>query len=558
MNISNFEEFLDVVILERGWDYFCDGHVEKITEKEEGIFEANVVGSDDYTVRIQLEEDGTILFTSCDCPYDWGEFCKHVAATFYAVRDIIEDEKKQPQKIPAQKKKKKELKDILNELSKEQLVRIILDFTNEYPHLEKKLLFQFSSEEDEIANSKKFIRESINRAKRRGFIDWNRVSDALYGAEVTLDKARSKMENGEADRAIYLALTVLSFVVDMLDYSDDSGGEAGIVIDECLDIINEAVSAGMAIFNETMRKKVFDAIFKEAKHRRYDDMVDWRHSLLESLTYFCDNDILRTKLEDYLELNLSKQSSKYSFYDDYGKTELRLIQLKIMELWDPEEKTLQFIYKYINTAEFREKAVLFHLDNREYEKVIALCEDAEKKELKHRDLSIWKKFKLQAYVALGDIENQREVTLQLLYDDDFSYYGKLKNLYQPDEWSSILVKILAHFENDPYGESTYLDILLEEKLYEKLLQYCQEKEHLIEWYYKYLLNDYYDEVEKIYRKHIENRASEGSNRSNYRAVCYIIRKYLNIFGREIAQELIHKLKETYHRRPAFLDELSKI
>jgi hypothetical protein len=38
---------------------------------------------------------------------------------------------------------------------------------------------------DEVSSSKKLIREYINQAKRRGFIDWKSVNHAVVGAEMT-------------------------------------------------------------------------------------------------------------------------------------------------------------------------------------------------------------------------------------------------------------------------------------------------------------------------------------------------------------------------------------
>ncbi|MBT2697470.1 hypothetical protein J7E79_08595 [Bacillus sp. ISL-40] len=57
-------------------------------------------------------------------------------------------------------------------------MRIILDLSDDFPEIEKQLLFKYTPHKDEISSAKKLITESINRAKRKGFIDWRHVAPA--------------------------------------------------------------------------------------------------------------------------------------------------------------------------------------------------------------------------------------------------------------------------------------------------------------------------------------------------------------------------------------------
>ena len=87
MNITDFEEYFSPRILERGKEYYRNHHVITLDRIEEGYYEAEVEGSQIYTVFVELEENGEISDISCDCPYDWEEFCKHEAAVLYALRE---------------------------------------------------------------------------------------------------------------------------------------------------------------------------------------------------------------------------------------------------------------------------------------------------------------------------------------------------------------------------------------------------------------------------------------------------------------------------------------
>jgi uncharacterized Zn finger protein len=68
----------------RGQDYFDAGAVFSLIRRGE-VVEAEVEGSqpEPYSVRVELDEGG-VLAALCDCPYDWGGWCKHIVATLLA------------------------------------------------------------------------------------------------------------------------------------------------------------------------------------------------------------------------------------------------------------------------------------------------------------------------------------------------------------------------------------------------------------------------------------------------------------------------------------------
>ena len=57
MNIplSEFELIIDETILKRGLSYFKNGYVTEFTEISNGEYEANVSGTDEYTIRLEIK-----------------------------------------------------------------------------------------------------------------------------------------------------------------------------------------------------------------------------------------------------------------------------------------------------------------------------------------------------------------------------------------------------------------------------------------------------------------------------------------------------------------------
>ncbi len=86
MNYHDFDKHVHTLILESGWDYFDKGFVENLEETPSG-WKAQVKGQQDY--KVVLSGTQGLEAWICDCPYDHGPVCKHVAATLYAVKDKI-------------------------------------------------------------------------------------------------------------------------------------------------------------------------------------------------------------------------------------------------------------------------------------------------------------------------------------------------------------------------------------------------------------------------------------------------------------------------------------
>jgi uncharacterized Zn finger protein len=86
MNLKSFESEVEGKIVERGLDYYQSGDVKKLEKVGADEFSATVFGTPKYSVYVKLKNE-TIVEHECDCPYDWGDVCKHQVAVFYAIRN---------------------------------------------------------------------------------------------------------------------------------------------------------------------------------------------------------------------------------------------------------------------------------------------------------------------------------------------------------------------------------------------------------------------------------------------------------------------------------------
>jgi len=89
MNLNNFERFIEPKIVSRGEDYYHEGYIESVERLSANEFSAEVCGTDFYSVYVRLGHNNTIQEASCDCPYEWGNECKHIVAVLFHIREDI-------------------------------------------------------------------------------------------------------------------------------------------------------------------------------------------------------------------------------------------------------------------------------------------------------------------------------------------------------------------------------------------------------------------------------------------------------------------------------------
>lgn len=129
-------------------------------------------------------------------------------------------------------------------------------------------------------------------------------------------------------------------------------------------------------------------------------------------------------------------------------------------------------------------------------------------------------------------------------EDKISFYNNLKQeLKVKEDWHS---------------KSMFLQIILEEKDLNEIMDYVRDNPTSIDRYADILIDKFKDEVIEIYKKYIKFEASRASNRSHYKSVCAIIRKYKKIAGKQSQIPIVNELIALYRKKPAFLDELSRI
>ena len=311
MKITNFESYVDDKILARGYDYYLKGFVKELKQTFDHVFTATVQGTDDYYVLVEMGANGQIRFSDCECPYDSGPICKHEVAVFYKIRDMLGGgtapaKEHAPENVQTNSF---DLRAVLNTLSKEQLIDIILHLADEDEALEKRLIYKYSQRDDkeELKMTRKLIKSLVQQyAGRKRFISYRQTFDFASELSEVLKRAR---ETENRLLALDIALLILKEAVRTYDFADDSAGAIGGVVADTLDLIEEIADEIQKQGNQP--EKAFKKIVALSENKRaFDGWNEYRINLLQICLVFADDDKLRKRLIEKINDALSGKSGK--------------------------------------------------------------------------------------------------------------------------------------------------------------------------------------------------------------------------------------------------------
>ncbi len=543
MNLSNFETNFTSKILERGLMYYREGNVENL-EFEHGVWTAEVSGSSDYTVTVTMSDNGEVLASICDCPYDQGEFCKHQAAVFYALRNGV------GVKAPS----KPSLKQVLDKQDKGTLIGLLLEIAANDRAFKNELMLRFSNQKMSISFAKELIRSSIKSATKRHYVDYEHAYDAVSGAEKVLAYVQ-KNRNGDALFRFELCALVLEEMTDLLAYCDDSDGAVGGAIYSVLEVIKEIIS-NMKPASKDVGQMVAN-VLKHAQKAVYDGWREWRFDLVTALIPFCGVSEYRNAVEAYLESIYPDERSDYS--TRFERKQIDEMMFRIILENDGMDSADQFAEKHLDNDVFREKLILGSIKSNRVDKALELCLDGERQDKGYAGLvSRWKELRYQVYEKQGDKSSCENLAHEMLLSGMIDYLEKYKALIPTDRWIEKRDELLEQLQKGWQGNRIYLKILIDEGLKSRLLTYVEKHPNSVVGLYKYLIPEYAADVEWVFSNYILSQAQAASDRSGYRHICGLIKVYSDACGEKLANEMRGSLCGAYPRRPVFLDELKKM
>jgi len=562
--LTQFEQYIDETILKRGLQYFKKGLVHEPEEISPGEYEAIVEGTEDYTVQLTLK-NGIITEHVCDCPYDFGPVCKHVASViFYLQQDELELNKKTTRMKTSQSAKPAKRKTIAQQVDEllekathdelKQFVREKASANAPFRNLFLSSFAQHNSNESKELYEKQVKSILKTASDRHGFIDWSASRIVGNAVDNLLESAQKQINNRNYKSAVFICTAVMEKMTEALQYSDDSNGDIGGSVDAAYEMLYAIAQEQLS---EEIRKLIIEYCFTSFDRQIYSGW-DWHIGVLRLAAF-----LLKTEEE---KEHIFKQIDKAQ-RSDYEKEAAQSIKYDILLKTKGENAAEEYLKQNITNSNLRREAIQKALIKKNYDKAISLAKDGVNYDLKDKPglAKEWYDWLLKIAQAQNDSERIIEYT-RMLFIDNFrneqDYYQIMKQYVKPDKWNAFVEAVIQDITTKKRWLDTGLiaSILIKEEWWDRLLELVKKSPDLntIDHYEKYLSKHYANEIVELYATGVLKYMKNSMGRDHYQNACRYIRKIIKLGARDKANEIVSYLRTEYPKRKALMEELNKV
>ena len=566
--LSHFEEYIDEPILKRGLSYFKNGFVHEPEEIRPGDYEAVVEGSEDYTVKLSIR-NRVITEHSCDCSYDMGPVCKHVAAViFYLEQEklgLTQNTKKgssKKAKASSSKPSKRktlaqQVDDLLGKVTHDELILFVRNQAANDSLFRDSLLASFAqyNPNESKALYAKQVKTLIKVARGKyGFLDSSGAEYVSNELSSMLGLANHYIRKGNHKSAFFICTAIMDELISALEYADDMDGHL-------TDTIYDAFDTLATIAQEDPPEEVRELIFKyclTSFSKRSFSGWDWHLNFLRLAAYTLSTD---SEMEE-----LFKRIAAIPKSSEYEVKKAQEIQYDVLLKRKGKSVAQRFLEQNIGNPSFRAQAIQDALDQKDYEKAIALANDGIEQDSGYPGLvTNWYEWLLKIAESQKDTERIILYARHLLLNENIpsqDYYQILKKTVPPEEWTDFVEAIVQEaMERKPYYRTDLVaSIFIREEWWSRLLDLVK-KEYTLDQLAKYeklLAQHFPSELADLYAERIIRYVENHVGRSHYRTACKYIRRMIKLGAREKADEVISQLRQTHYRKKALMEELDNV
>lgn len=573
----NWQKLFASHILERGYDYYCDGAVENIEIGRDDL-RADVVGTEDYEVEISLN-NGKVTDMYCSCPYAaGGNNCKHMAAVLYEwTADIMDEDEPEDTDnedmdddaesmdlfepavtVCDYKKKSAAVEKLVTSAERDIVQAFLVSVLAE----DKKLLLRFRNMVNKCATKEDVedyfeqIDEIADRYLGRDhFINYYQAYDFMLELEEIIDKdVRRMIDNGSHISAFHVMnhIFVLLGNVDM----DDSGGETSMLAEQIYQLWLELLTK----VNAQDKRKMFIWFTTHMD----GSVIDYLEEYIEQIIMeeFKEPEYEQDKLSFMEEMIEKAEKKDFGWSRDYAVGKWTVTYLKTLEEKNaPEDQLEEICKKYWNNSGVRRYYIDRYFEKKEYDRVLQVLDESIELDKAYRGQVLeYNQKKKEIYRLQGNKSAYIEQLWKLVLEQsagDLDIYKELKAQYSEKEW---LIKREELFKKLP--ANAHIDRLYkEEKLYDRLLAYVLKSSGLyaVQSYENVLKKEYPKQILSKYQGEVNKMASCTGNRKHYADLVALLQRMKRIKGgSEIVETIVEEWKIKYRNRPAMMDELSKL
>ena len=400
-------------------------------------------------------------------------------------------------------------------------------------------------------------------AGRDGYIDYRATFDFNCAVSRILDEAEDAMRKGQWEVAVAVLKGIASVSEDILNSGDDSAGELGAIVSACFEKWHELCA------DETLPEDIKAEIFELALSRFIEKDLkgwDWWWDWMEMAISLADTSEKQSRIIkalDAIKPNGDSWSAKHN-----AETAQKY-KLEIMSKSGSPEDQIKFMYDNVSNPDFRNRLIQMAWDKADYDEVLRLAGDGVNHDAEYAGLvSDWHKWKYKAYHEIGDKVNELQLARHFFFKGGIwgekeysmeSMYSSLKTLVSKDEWKKYVETLISEAQ----GKKDIIRLLYictQEKMWQEYMDYIRKNPSIynIDDAPKEVKKLFKDEIVKLYAAAVRNDFQRASNRDSYREGVTYLRKLIKYGGTKEAEQIVAEQKSRTPRRPALIDELSKL
>ncbi len=526
-HLDHLEQFVDVVILKRGWTYYKKGLVGPLDRRANGHIRAEVSGTDAYQVDVWIKD---LMLTDhvCTCPYVLGPICKHTVAVLLQARlgEITSVLPEAPKKTSSPKREPTQRAPVIRRMipieSKSEISREIKDM----------------------------LRSMSGRPK---FIAWNMTGRVAMGIDIYLDDAEQFLAQDEPASAFFIATTVVEELTKAFAYTDDSNGDLGGCIRQALDLLTRISQSELT---ETMRISIYKYALSTYKKEVFIDW-DWHLDMMRLAA-----NVSRNESETQTVLDLLNQDAK----SVWRREEAQCLILDILRKTKDEKTVSRYIQTHLNNPTIRREAIVDAMNRQMYDRAIEIANDGIRFDEKERPgcVTDWQELLLEIAKARHDTESVIKYA-RLLYmghhRNQSVMYQTMKSAVGAENWESFVEELIRDHQKMHWVEvDRVARIYREEGWKRRLMDLLNQHASLsrLQEYERILVPDYADEILVLYRNVLAEGLVHHKERKRYQETAQTIRKVKKWAGPAAVAGIIAELRERYPNRPALLEELDRV
>lgn len=457
---------------------------------------------------------------------------------------------------------------LLSKLDKEQLYEFIreecacdIQFQNRFLALGAGNVFKPDSE---IYTAR--VNDLIDGyTERNGYVTYREASDFNHEICRILDEADRAIQKRQWDVAFAVLTGVAAAGEDIVCSGDDSDGNLSSIIDECFNKL-------YALCNEEgLPQKMKDKLYEHSITRfseRHLESFDWWWNWMDMAVTLADTQDKRERVIKALDHIINTPAGD-SWSIRYNIQNAQKYRLKIMsETGSPEERR-KYMYDNVSHPDFRNELLQWAWDEENYDEVLRLAKDGLRHDSEMGGLvDKWHQWEFKVYLHLNDAEKILQFAKYFFFKgNNFGngeytmekMYALMKSTVPAERWSDY-VETLIEESFKKKNSVRRLFIYTQEKMWDRYMDYLR-KNHVI-----YDFDSAPNEIRQLYKAEylqlyascINSYFESASNRDAYRYGVGLLRKLIQNDGKAEANEIIQKQKNRRPRRPALIDELSKL